>query len=168
MSTQQRIAAVTPYWQQLTQQQRVLAMTVDLATLRQRARQLIENPQPQAGMQERLALPAEAVHHSVQGAKSDHAQGCLGFASGVVALECVSLIQRTYEGQHAHSSPALCSYSFIHSCSLQQQRLTSLALRFLANIKQCVLGEQQRQHHGRRCEVPSRQRDRADLPNIPL
>ena len=83
ISPEEQIAAVTPYWQQLTEQQRVLVLTVDLATLRQRARQLSEHPQLQAGMQQRLTLPAEAVYHLVQGAKADHKQSCLGFVHRV-------------------------------------------------------------------------------------
>ena len=89
MSPQERIAAVAPYWQQLTEQQRVLALTIDLAALRHRARQLRDDPQLQAGTQERLKLPAEAMFHLVPGATAAHAQSCSGLVSGV-ALECVS------------------------------------------------------------------------------
>jgi hypothetical protein len=40
---------VAPYWRWLPQEQRVAALTVDLATLRQRAKQLSEKARAQAG-----------------------------------------------------------------------------------------------------------------------
>jgi hypothetical protein len=40
---------VAPYWRWLPQEQRVAALTVDLATLRERAKQLSEKARAQAG-----------------------------------------------------------------------------------------------------------------------
>ena len=52
MSPEERIAAVKPYWQQLTQEQRAYALTVDFATLRQQAEQLTERARAKAGEQQ--------------------------------------------------------------------------------------------------------------------
>jgi hypothetical protein len=51
---QERVAAVRPYWQQLPQEERASALTVDLATLRGRAKHLSERARAQAGEQQSL------------------------------------------------------------------------------------------------------------------
>lgn len=48
-SPQERVDAVRPFWESLSQEERVKLLTIDLTALRERARQVTETARQQAG-----------------------------------------------------------------------------------------------------------------------